>query len=111
MNKAPTDLDVLKNEIWEQNPAPQPPAHGDAAREAISAIICSMSEQTVNELTALKAEIETLEKTLLVSAARLKANLDEHVAINRYAREEAGHVRDALDRMREAHAQHQSRSE
>lgn len=76
------------------------PAYGESSRDAIRAIISGKSEQNAKGLNALRREIDELEQLMLVSAAKVSADIDGHATICRYLQDEVNHLHGVLDRMK-----------
>ncbi|WP_370135301.1 hypothetical protein [Bradyrhizobium sp. USDA 313] len=79
----------------------EPPAYGDSSRDAIKAIVVGMSEQNAKALSALRSELDELEQLMLVSAARVQAEVEGHAVICRYVNAEVGRLHDVVGKMRE----------
>ncbi|MCA1419445.1 hypothetical protein [Bradyrhizobium sp. BRP23] len=80
----------------------EPPGYGESSRDAIKAIIVGMSEQNGKALAALRSELDELEQLMLVSAARVQAEVEGHAVICRYVHAEVGRLHDIVGKMREA---------
>ncbi|MGY3130071.1 hypothetical protein ACVWZM_000753 [Bradyrhizobium sp. USDA 4501] len=80
----------------------EPPAYGDSSRDAIKAIVVGMSEQNGKALSDLRSELDELEQLMLVSAARVQAEVEGHAVICRYVNAEVGRLHDIVGKMRQA---------
>ncbi|MET3969145.1 hypothetical protein [Bradyrhizobium sp. S3.9.1] len=83
----------------------EPPGYGDSSRDAIKAIVVGMSEQNGKALSALRSELDELEQLMLISAARVQAEVEGHAVICRYVNAEVGRLHDTVGKMRETQSE------
>jgi len=81
----------------------QPPALGEAKRDAIKSLIDGVSTELSKRVKAVHGTADRLEQTMLQSAARAKAILDDHVAVCQTIDDETTRLESILDRLSVEH--------
>ena len=77
----------------------QAPSAGEARRDAVKSLVDSVSTDLAKRIKSIHTTADTLEQTMLTSAARAKSILDEHVANCQILDEEATRLEAVLEKM------------
>lgn len=80
---------------------PPEPTIIEKRRDAIDQVVGTLAEDIMHEIGDLRKQLDALEQLVLSGAAKVSANLNEHVSICTSVREETAHLTDIIAELRE----------